>query len=67
MYEPEDEAGWAALPALSDEHAATLSSDCIGPLPSSGNATYTHKLHSHTDRTVQLASQPDQVNMHTLL
>ena len=62
MYEPEDEAGWAALPAVFDEERPALSSDTIGPVQSSGDALYTHKLQSHGDRALRLASQPGQVH-----
>ena len=62
MYEPEDEAGWAALPAVSDDEPPAVSSDTIGPVKSSGDALYTHMLQSHSDRALRLASEPGLVH-----
>ena len=57
-YESEDEAGWDALPDVSDDEEVPAE-DSIGPLHT-GAEPYSYRL-QQLDRTLTIASQPDKV------
>ncbi len=57
-YESEDEAGWDALAAVSDDEEAPAA-DSIGPLHTDSEP-YSYRL-QQLDRTLTIASQPDKV------
>lgn len=58
-YDTEDEAGWAALPAVSD-HEEEPAADHIGPLHT-GSEPFTHRLQCHSECLLTIASQPEKV------
>ncbi len=58
-YDPEDEAGWDALPAVSEDEKEAVT-DNIGPLHT-GEDPFVYKLQHIGDRTLRLASQPEKV------
>lgn len=57
-YETEDEAGWNALPDVSDDQDVPVA-DSIGPLHT-GSEPYSYRLQQY-DRTLTIVSQPDKV------
>ncbi|KAA6428174.1 MAG: Methyltransferase family [Trebouxia sp. A1-2] len=56
-YESEDEAGWNALPDVSDDEEVPVA-DSIGPLHT-GSGPYSYRLQQQ-NRTLTIASQPDK-------
>lgn len=56
-YETEDEAGWNALPDVSDDQDVPVA-DSIGPLHT-GSEPYSYRLQQY-DRTLTIVSQPDK-------
>ena len=58
-YDPENEAGWDALPAISDNED-DRAADSIGPLHT-GVDPYIYRLQREDTRTLTLTSQPEKV------
>lgn len=58
-YDPEDETGWDALPAISDNED-DRAADSIGPLHT-GVDPYIYRLQREDIRTLTLTSQPEKV------
>lgn len=57
-YDPEDETGWDALPAISDNED-DRAADSIGPLHT-GVDPYIYRLQREDIRTLTLTSQPEK-------
>ena len=59
-YEPEDEAGWSALPDASSEDEHIVATDSVGPLHT-GNEPYCYRSILFKDQQLTVISQPAKV------
>ena len=60
-YEPEDEAGWSALPAAGSEDEQSAAPDSIGPLHI-GQEPYCYRSKLFSEQQLTIVSQPAKVS-----